>query len=128
MSELELLEAVKAENLEAVTAALDAGADVNQTDEQGWTPLNWAAGQRLLNLVPVLPSQCLFLHPLPKTERPHVRPDLFDVSQTFGLRPALPRVLPAERVLAIRRPDRVLLFVVDDHFVNRRVFSFVHLP
>lgn len=45
MSELQLLEAVKAENLEEVRALLEADADVNQTDDQGWTPLNWAAGK-----------------------------------------------------------------------------------
>lgn len=54
MSELQLLEAVKAENLEAVKTSLEAGADVNQADEQGWTPLNWAAGKGNVELVSLL--------------------------------------------------------------------------
>lgn len=45
MSDLKLIEAVKAGNSYAVTELIDSGADVNQQDEHGWTPLNWAAGK-----------------------------------------------------------------------------------
>jgi len=45
VSDLQLIEAVKTGNLAAVRAVLDAGADVNQQDEHGWTPLNWASGK-----------------------------------------------------------------------------------
>lgn len=45
MSDLKLIEAVKAGNAYAVTELIDSGVDVNQQDEQGWTPLNWAAGK-----------------------------------------------------------------------------------
>lgn len=54
MSDLQLLEAAKAGSLDGVNAALEAGADVNQTDEQGWTPLNWAAGKGSLEIVRLL--------------------------------------------------------------------------
>ncbi|MGB8508763.1 MAG: ankyrin repeat domain-containing protein [Pyrinomonadaceae bacterium] len=54
MSEMQLLEVIKAENLDAAKAALEAGADVNETDEQGWTPLNWAAGKGNAELVSLL--------------------------------------------------------------------------
>lgn len=45
MSDLKLIEAVKAGNSYAVTELIDSGVDVNQQDEHGWTPLNWAAGK-----------------------------------------------------------------------------------
>ena len=45
MSDLKLIEAVKAGNAYAVTELIDSGVDVNQQDEHGWTPLNWAAGK-----------------------------------------------------------------------------------
>ena len=45
MSDLKLIEAVKAGDSSAVTELIESGADVNQQDEHGWTPLNWAAGK-----------------------------------------------------------------------------------
>jgi len=45
MSDLQLIEAVKANNLAAVERLIQSGADLNQQDEHGWTPLNWAAGK-----------------------------------------------------------------------------------
>jgi hypothetical protein len=45
MSEMDLIEAVKSGNRESVRKLINAGAEVNQPDKQGWTPLNWAAGQ-----------------------------------------------------------------------------------
>ena len=45
MSDLKLIEAVKGGNLYAVTELIESGADVNQQDDHGWTPLNWAAGK-----------------------------------------------------------------------------------
>ena len=45
MGDVQLIEAVKAGNLAMAEALLAAGADIHQQDEQGWTPLNWAAGK-----------------------------------------------------------------------------------
>ena len=45
MSDLQLIEAVKTGQLAKVEEALNAGEDINQQDEKGWTPLNWAAGK-----------------------------------------------------------------------------------
>lgn len=45
MSDVKLIEAVKAGDLPAVNELMEAGADPNQQDEHGWTPLNWAAGK-----------------------------------------------------------------------------------
>jgi hypothetical protein len=44
MDETQLIEAVKAGKLSTVEDLIKSGADVNQQDDQGWTPLNWAAG------------------------------------------------------------------------------------
>src|SRR5262245_42264799 len=54
MSDLQLIEEVKAGNLASVRRLIEAGADVNQQDEQGWTPLNWAAGKGKLEIVTLL--------------------------------------------------------------------------
>jgi uncharacterized protein len=54
MSESQLLAAVKADDIADVRRLLDGGADINQQDEQGWTPLNWAAGKGSLPLVSLL--------------------------------------------------------------------------
>src|ERR1044072_9826737 len=54
MSDLQLIDAVKTGQPAKVEAALNAGADVNQQDEQGWTPLNWAAGKGNAEIVSLL--------------------------------------------------------------------------
>jgi hypothetical protein len=45
MSDTQLIEMIKAGNAGAAEDLLNSGADVNQQDEHGWTPLNWAAGR-----------------------------------------------------------------------------------
>lgn len=45
MSDLQLIEAVKSGDLAGVEAQLGAGTNPDQQDEQGWTPLCWAAGK-----------------------------------------------------------------------------------
>ena len=54
MSDLQLIEAVKTGQLIKVEEALNSGADVHQQDEQGWTPLNWAAGKGNVEIVRLL--------------------------------------------------------------------------
>ncbi len=54
MSDLRLIEAVKAEDVAGVRELLAAGADVHQQDEHLWTPLNWAAGKGNMELVSLL--------------------------------------------------------------------------
>lgn len=45
MSDHELIPAVQSGDVEEVKRRLAAGADVDERDDQGWTPLNWAAGR-----------------------------------------------------------------------------------
>ena len=45
MSDLQLIEAVKTGDLQAIRQLIESGDDLNQQDEQGWPPLNWAAGK-----------------------------------------------------------------------------------
>ena len=54
MSDLQLIEAVKTGQLTEVEKALNSGADVHQQDDQGWTPLNWAAGKGNVEIVRLL--------------------------------------------------------------------------
>jgi hypothetical protein len=54
MCGLELIDAVKADDYVQAENLIKAGADVNQQDEQGWTPLNFAAGKGDLALVKLL--------------------------------------------------------------------------
>ena len=54
MSESQLIDAVKTGELAKVKELLNSGADIQQQDEQGWTPLNWAAGRGDPDLVKLL--------------------------------------------------------------------------
>ena len=54
MSDSQLIDAVKTGQLVKVEEALNAGADIHQQDEQGWTPLNWAAGKGSVEIVSLL--------------------------------------------------------------------------
>ena len=54
MSDLRLIEAVKSDELGAAWKLIESGADVNQQDEHGWTPLSWAAGKGSMSLVQLL--------------------------------------------------------------------------
>ena len=54
MSDLQLIDAVKTGQLAKVDEVLNSGADIHQQDEQGWTPLNWAAGRGDLEIVKLL--------------------------------------------------------------------------
>ncbi len=54
MQDLKLIEAVKTGNIAIANELIETGADVNQQDENGWTPLNWAAGKGDIALVEFL--------------------------------------------------------------------------
>jgi hypothetical protein len=54
MNELELLEAVKSGDYATAEKLIKMGSDVNQQDQQGWTPLNFAAGKGNLSIVKLL--------------------------------------------------------------------------
>jgi uncharacterized protein len=54
MNELALIEALKAGDDQKAEELIRGGADVNQQDEQGWTPLNFAVGKGNLSLVKLL--------------------------------------------------------------------------
>lgn len=54
MSDSELIEAVKAGDQATAKTLIERGVDVNQQDEQGWTPLNFAAGRGDLPMAKLL--------------------------------------------------------------------------
>lgn len=54
MSQMEFIEAIKSGNRSSVAEMIAAGAELNQQDKQGWTPLNWAAGSGQLEIVELL--------------------------------------------------------------------------
>ena len=54
MNDTKLIDAVKAVDHGEVDRLIKAGADINQQDDQGWTPLNFAAGKGELSLVKLL--------------------------------------------------------------------------
>jgi ankyrin repeat protein len=49
-----LIDAIKANDRKAVESLIGEGADVNEQDEQGWTPLCFAAGKGSLEIVKLL--------------------------------------------------------------------------
>jgi uncharacterized protein len=49
-----LIEAVRSGQVSGVKELIDSGADVNQAGEQGWTPLNWAAGKGNVEIATLL--------------------------------------------------------------------------
>jgi hypothetical protein len=51
---MELIEAVKSGNSEEVKELIESGAEINQEDKQGWTPLSWAAARGNLAVVELL--------------------------------------------------------------------------
>src|SRR6201995_2220445 len=57
----------------------------------------------------------------PEAPRPHVGPDLLDVGEAIGLDAGPPDGAPARGQRALRRPDRILLFVVHDDLEQLRV-------
>jgi hypothetical protein len=54
MNKLELIEAVKQDDLDAVKALVETQELINQEDEYGWTALNWAAGKGQTEIVKLL--------------------------------------------------------------------------
>src|SRR5580704_5773129 len=59
------------------------------------------------------------LKALSKTQRTHVGPHFTDVGEALLFRATLADLLPAERHFLGIRPDRVLLFVIQDHIEYR---------
>src|SRR5262249_1160480 len=64
---------------------------------------------------------------VPEAPRPHVGPHVCDVLQALGLRAGLADEAPPVRQLAIRKPERILILVIDDHGVHAAVFV-VRIP
>src|SRR6266436_3871926 len=77
-------------------------------------------------LTPLCFPGCLF-HLLSQTQRPHVGPDFFDIVQAFRLWTCFSNFSPAQRWLTIGKPDRILLFMIHNNFINSVVFFLVHL-
>src|SRR5262249_7674461 len=79
----------------------------------------------LVSAMSLSPPAIVLFHLLPQAERPHIRPDLLDIRQALRLGPGLSDIVPTERVLAVGRPDRILLLVVDHDLVDRGVFLII---
>ena len=67
------------------------------------------------------------LHLLPQAERSHVCPHLLDVAETFRLGSTFAGIPPAKRVVLVCRPYGVLLFIIEDYFINGIVFFLFHI-
>ena len=62
-----------------------------------------------------------------ETERTHISPNLLDVGEAFVLSPAFSYITPAQCILSVGGPDGVLLFMVYDDFVDRRVLIHISI-
>src|SRR5215207_7675658 len=51
----------------------------------------------------------------------HVGPNLIDIGEALGLQSLLTHIAPSGGILTIRRPDRILFFVIDHYFVGNGV-------
>src|SRR5215213_2789472 len=69
-------------------------------------------------------SDMRLFHSLAQAQRSHVSPNFLDVFETRGFTATLAGITPPKRVITISGPDRVLIFVVDDGFIDSRVFCF----
>jgi hypothetical protein len=65
------------------------------------------------------------LHFLPQAQWPHIGPYFFDIGQAFWLRPSLANISPTEGVLPVRRPYRVLLFMIYHDLVDGGILFFL---
>jgi hypothetical protein len=54
MAQTDVIEAVKTGDLQTIERLISRGASVNEQDEHGWTPLNWAAGKGDVRAVSLL--------------------------------------------------------------------------
>ena len=69
MSDLQLIDAVKTGQPAKVEEALNAGSDIHQQDEQGWTPLTWAAGRGSPEIVSLLLNRGADVHRTGRDQR-----------------------------------------------------------
>src|ERR1039458_9425603 len=65
------------------------------------------------------------IHIPSQTERSHVGPHFFNISQAFGLGTGLSCSRPARRKSSLGGPDRVLVFLIYNDSVCCRVFPVV---
>src|ERR1035437_3055829 len=73
-------------------------------------------------------SLLVVAHPATQRRRPHVGPGFVDICQTLVLISGEAVAAPAGRQLALGRPDRVLLLVVDDDDVHPGLLRFRPQP
>src|SRR5262249_17720550 len=71
-------------------------------------------------------SQALLLHLFPEAQRPHIGPDFFDISQALFFGSRLAGIVPSQGIFFMRRPNRILLFVIKNYLINCLVFG-IHL-
>src|SRR5689334_12149556 len=65
-----------------------------------------------------------FSHALTQAQGPHVAPRFFDVFETGGFSAGFAGIPPAEWILTVSRPDGILIFVIYNGLIDRRVFCF----
>src|SRR5437588_2675984 len=66
-----------------------------------------------------------FHHLFAQAQRAHIGPDFLDIGQAVALEPLLAYFSPAQRKLAVSKPDRVLVLVIDNHRIDPLVFFFI---